>query len=76
MRAHGGGDLDAHVEENELEYTVLDEARAYVEALCTASTTWTCCEERERQRSGRTRADGAPEGRGQRRCRRGARRTA
>ncbi|ALC25126.1 DUF6892 domain-containing protein [Streptomyces pristinaespiralis] len=33
MRARGVEDLDAYVEEKELEYTVLDEARAYFEAL-------------------------------------------
>lgn len=33
MRERGVEDLDAHVEDNELEYTVLDEARAYFEAL-------------------------------------------
>jgi hypothetical protein len=33
MRARGVEDLAAYVEENELEYTVLDEARAYFEDL-------------------------------------------
>ncbi|MFF3013117.1 DUF6892 domain-containing protein [Streptomyces sp. NPDC057939] len=33
MRAHGVEDLEAHVERNELEYTVLAEARAYFEEL-------------------------------------------
>ncbi|MGW7052319.1 DUF6892 domain-containing protein [Streptomyces sp. NPDC054887] len=33
MRARGVADLHAYVEENELEYTVLDEARAYFEGL-------------------------------------------
>ncbi|WP_326771030.1 hypothetical protein OG978_46345 (plasmid) [Streptomyces sp. NBC_01591] len=33
MRARGVEDLETYVEENELEYTVLDEARAYFEAL-------------------------------------------
>ncbi|WP_411108677.1 DUF6892 domain-containing protein [Streptomyces sp. c-19] len=33
MRARGVEDLDAYVEENELEYTVLDEARTYFEEL-------------------------------------------
>jgi hypothetical protein len=33
MRARGIEDLDAYVEERELEYTVLDEARAYFEEL-------------------------------------------
>ncbi|MFG2622570.1 DUF6892 domain-containing protein [Streptomyces sp. NPDC048507] len=33
MRARGVEDLDAHVEAHDLEYTVLDEARAYFEAL-------------------------------------------
>lgn len=33
MRTHGVEDLDAHIQENDLEYTVLDEARAYFEAL-------------------------------------------
>lgn len=33
MRAHGVDDLDTYVDEKELEYTVLDEARAYFQAL-------------------------------------------
>jgi hypothetical protein len=33
MRARGVGDLDAHVRDNELEYTVLDEPRAYFQEL-------------------------------------------
>ncbi|MGW7456005.1 DUF6892 domain-containing protein [Streptomyces sp. NPDC054787] len=33
MRARGIEDLDAYVKENELEYTILDEARAYFEEL-------------------------------------------
>ncbi|MGW0606543.1 DUF6892 domain-containing protein [Streptomyces sp. NPDC002644] len=33
MRARGVDDLDAYVEERELEYTVLDEARTYFEEL-------------------------------------------
>ncbi|MEU6760116.1 hypothetical protein [Streptomyces sp. NPDC046685] len=33
MRARGIEDLDAYVEENELEYTILDEARSYFEEL-------------------------------------------
>ncbi|MER6402765.1 hypothetical protein ABT269_04335 [Streptomyces viridosporus] len=33
MRERGVEDLDDYVEENELEFTILDEARAYFEAL-------------------------------------------
>jgi hypothetical protein len=33
MQAHGVDDLDTYVEDNELEYTVLDEARAYFQEL-------------------------------------------
>ncbi|MFI9586432.1 DUF6892 domain-containing protein [Streptomyces sp. NPDC052236] len=33
MRAHGVNDLDTYVEDNELEYTILDEARAYFQEL-------------------------------------------